>query len=200
MTLPGDWRAWRERVDLDQYDERWRQMEATGQNVHGEADLVMSYEPTSVLDAGCGTGRVGIELARRGVEVIGTDLDGDLLARAIAKAPDLVWVQGDLAGLELGRQFDVVVLAGNVVPFIAADRRAQAVAACAHHLVPGGRLIAGFSLQAGWPGVADYDEWCAAAGLVLEERWATWDRVPIGADGSYVVSVHARAVGTPPTS
>ena len=35
-----------------------------------------------VLDAGCGTGRVGIELARRGFEVTGTDIDPAMLAAA----------------------------------------------------------------------------------------------------------------------
>ncbi len=194
MTLPGDWQEWRRRVDLDGYDERWRQMEAAGQQVHGEADLVASYAPASVLDAGCGTGRVAIELARRGIEVVGTDLDEDLLARAIAKAPDLSWVPSDLADLDLGRTFDAVVLAGNVVPFVAAARRGPAVAACARHLGPGGRLIAGFQLQSRWPTAADYDGWCRAAGLILEDRWSTWDRDPFEQGATYVVSVHQQPV------
>ncbi|HEX7827307.1 MAG TPA: SAM-dependent methyltransferase, partial [Mycobacterium sp.] len=46
----------------DDYDARWRSLAATGQNVHGEADLVESLlresGGTRVLDAGCGTGRV----------------------------------------------------------------------------------------------------------------------------------------------
>src|SRR5919204_5229355 len=51
-----------------------------GENVHGEADFVESFHPGSVLDAGCGTGRVAIELARRGIEVVGVDLDPGMLA------------------------------------------------------------------------------------------------------------------------
>ena len=51
----------------DDYDARWRSMEAAGHNIHGEADLVEALLAdsggSSVLDAGCGTGRVGIELA-----------------------------------------------------------------------------------------------------------------------------------------
>lgn len=37
----------------------------------GEADFVAHLEPTTLLDAGCGTGRVAIELAGRGVEIVG---------------------------------------------------------------------------------------------------------------------------------
>ena len=182
VTLPDDWSAWRDRVDLAAYDERWDAIPEP----HGEADLVAAHRPRSVLDGGCGTGRVGIELARRGIAVLGVDADADMVAAARAKAPGLEWVHADLADLDRPERFDVVVLAGNVVPY--APRRAELVAACARHLAPGGRLVAGFQLQEGWPTLADYDGWCADAGLVLAERYATWEREPYGG-GDYAVTV-----------
>ena len=109
-------------------------MAAAGEAVHGEADFVAGLEPASVLDAGCGTGRVAIELARRGIEVVGVDADPDMLERARRRAPELAWVEADLATLDLGRTFDVVVLAGNVLPFVEPADRAAAVAGCARHL------------------------------------------------------------------
>ena len=192
MTLPEDWTVWRDTVDVDRYDERWARMAARGENPHGEADLVAAYTPSTVLDAGCGTGRVAIELARRGIAVVGVDADADMIAAATARAPELDWRHVDLAALDLPQRFDVVVLAGNVVPYVSAADRPAAVTACARHLQPGGLLVAGFSLQAGWPTLADYDGWCAAAGLALADRFATWDRAPYDG-GPYAVSVH-RAV------
>jgi SAM-dependent methyltransferase len=192
--LPGDWRHWREQVDLDRYDERFRRMAEAGQNPHGEADLVASYRPATVLDGGCGTGRVAIELARRGIAVLGVDADPDMIATARGKAPELEWIAADLADLPALRRperFDVVVLAGNVVPYAAPERRADAVAACVAHLAPGGRLVAGFQLRPGWPTLDDYDRWCAAAGAAPEDRFATWDRAPYEG-GDYAVSVHRR--------
>lgn len=191
-SLPENWERWRQQVDLTGYDERWRQMAAAGVNPHGEADFVCSFGPGSVLDAGCGTGRVAVELARRGLDVVGTDLDPDMIAAAGAKAPDLTWIQADLSELDLGLRFDAIVLAGNVVPYLAAERRQAAILACARHLRPGGRLIAGFQLQPGWPGVADYDTWCRLAGLAAQSRHATWDRRPFTTADSYAVSVHHR--------
>lgn len=187
---PGDWRQWRRQLNPGEYDERWRRMAATGANPHGEADFVCSYGPRSVLDGGCGTGRVAIELARRGLHVVGIDLDLEMISLARAKAPELTWVHADLAELALPTRFDVVVLAGNVIPYIAGSRRQAAVAACAVHLAPGGRLISGFQLQPGWPSLADYDGWCEHAGLSLQARYATWDQEPFTAIGSYAVSVH----------
>ena len=190
MTLSKAWRAMRARIDLDEYDARWEQMAARGEHVHGEADFVAGYAPSTVLDAGCGTGRVGIELARRGITVVGVDNDPEMLERARRRAPQVTWVEADLAAVELGRCFDVVVMAGNVIPFVDPAARPAAVAQCARHIAPGGRLVSGASLEAGWPSLDDYDGWCAEAELELEDRFATWERQPWVAGGSYAVSVH----------
>jgi SAM-dependent methyltransferase len=187
-----DWDHWRHQLSPSDYDERWRRIEATGANPHGEADFVFSYSPRAVLDAGCGTGRVAIELARRGLDVVGTDLDPDMIDFARAKAPKLTWVTADLSELDLPTRFDAIVLAGNVIPYVASDRRQAAVVRCVRHLAPGGRLIAGFQLQQGWPSVTDYDAWCESAGVALEARYATWDRHPFADTDSYAVSVHHR--------
>lgn len=186
---PDDWHRWREEVDLDTYDDRWVRMAEDGENPHGEADLVAGHRPRSVLDGGCGTGRLAIELARRGIAVLGVDADPDMIAAARAKAPGLEWVRTDLADLDRPERFDVVALAGNVVPYVAPERRSAAVAACARHLAPGGRLIAGFQLQDGWPTLAEYDGWCAAAGLRRAAVFAAWDREPYRG-GDYAVAVH----------
>jgi SAM-dependent methyltransferase len=175
------------------YDQRWEELAAAGRNVHGEADLVESLGPQTVLDAGCGTGRVAIELARRGVVVVGVDVDPGMLTEARAKAPELEWVQSDLATVDLNRTFDLVVLAGNVMIFLAPGAEAAVLARVAAHLHPGGLVVAGFSLEPGRLDLARYDELARAVGLEVVDRWATWDRQPFAAGGNYAVSVHRRA-------
>lgn len=178
----------------DIYDQRWQELAAAGQNVHGEADLVESLGPRSVLDAGCGTGRVAIELARRGLDVVGVDLDASMLEKARTKQPDVPWMLADLADVDLGRTFDVVLLAGNVMIFLAPRTEAVVVANLSRHVEPGGALVAGFSLEPGRLDLATYDGHARAAGLVLADRWATWDRRPFDG-GNYAVSVHRRPEG-----
>jgi SAM-dependent methyltransferase len=184
------------------YDDRFTRMEQSGKNVHGEADLVMwllgrseGSDTPAVLDAGCGTGRVAMELARRGVDVAGVDLDPVMLTAARTKAPALPWAEADLAdpALDLGRRFDLVVAAGNVMIFLAPGTEAAVVAGLARHLVPGGVLVAGFQLppNGGLP-LASYDTCCDSAGLVLVDRWSTWDRRPWPGQSVYAVSVHRR--------
>ena len=173
------------------YDERWAELAAKGENPHGEADFVESLGPASVLDAGCGTGRVAIELARRGIDVVGVDVDASMLAVARDKRPELTWVLADLVEVDCARRFEAVVMAGNVMIFLAPGTEADVVANMARHLQPAGRLVAGFSLQPGRLDLAAYDGHARAAGLVLDERWATWDRRPF-TGGDYAVSVHRR--------
>jgi SAM-dependent methyltransferase len=180
----------------DEYDERWSRLAKRGFDIHGEADLVSAYGPATVLDAGCGTGRVGVELARRGIAVTGVDLDDHMLAAARRKAPDLQWVLDDLVQLDLcdptgaPAHFDVVVAAGNVMIYLAPGSEPAVVARLARHVRDGGRLIAGFQLRPEHFSLSAYDGWCAAVGLHLESRYATWDGDPFEAGAEYAVSVH----------
>lgn len=188
----SDRSLWKPTQSADAYDARWQAMAAAGHDPHGEVGFVMTLQPRSVLDAGCGTGRVAIELARRGVEAVGSDIDAGMLAVARRKAPELAWHEADLATLDLGRTFDVVTLAGNVILFVVPADRAAAVRGAAQHLDAGGHLVAGFQLGRDVT-LADYDEWATAAGLDLVARYATWQAEPfVEAVADYAVSVHRR--------
>jgi SAM-dependent methyltransferase len=176
----------------DAYDAPYEQRSAAGQNVHGEADFVQAFTPESVLDAGCGTGRIGIELSRRGIEVVGIDLDPRMLETGRRKAPHLQWHLGDLSTIDLGRQFDLILMAGNVMIFLTPGTEAAVLKNMARHLAPGGHLVAGFQLGWGRFGLDEYDRLAAEAGLLLEARYATWERAPWHAGSDYAVSVHSR--------
>ncbi len=179
------------------YDARWERLAASGASVHGEADLIESLlrevGGTHVLDAGCGTGRVAIELAARGFSVVGLDADPSMLSAARSKAPTLRWIDADLTDTDahLNETFDLVALAGNVMIFLQHGTEQLVVDQLAARLRPGGLLVAGFQLRDGRLTVERYDELAAAAGLTLVDRWATWDRQPF-TGGDYAVSVHRR--------
>jgi SAM-dependent methyltransferase len=176
------------RIGAGEYDAQWDRLVAAGVDPHGEVDFVMGYRPGSVLDAGCGTGRVAVELGRRGVDVVGVDLDAELITAARAKAPGGAWHRADLATVALARTFDVVVLAGNVMIFLAPGTEEAVLTNLRGHLAPGGRLVAGFQVASGRLPLATFDAHAAAAGLRLVERFATWSRDPY-TGGDYAVSV-----------
>ena len=189
-----------------EYAQRFRDLAQDGVDVHGEARTidrllrgVTGGGAGRVLEAGCGTGRVALELARRGHVVTGVDVDASMLAeaRSAADAEGLAvdLIEGDLLGLSelLGDRpaYDVVAAPGNVVVYLTPGTEADVVAAMADAVRPGGLLVAGFAADR-HVGVADHDGWCHAAGLTTVHLWSTWDGVPLAPGSDYVVGVHRR--------
>lgn len=183
----------------DDYQARFDRLAAAGHSVHGEADLCsrLVAPGARVLDAGCGTGRVAIELARRGYVVAGVDVDARMVAKARSLAPGVEWRVADLAELAVDEPFDLVVCAGNVIPLVTPGTEPQVLAHLAAATAEGGLLVTGFGLDAAHLPLseapftlAEYDAWCTAAGLRLEERFSTWTADPFDETTGYAVSVH----------
>jgi SAM-dependent methyltransferase len=179
----------------DDFDRRWDGLAAEGVDVHGEANFVEALLRARgfhrVLDAGCGTGRVAIELDRRGFEVVGVDIDPTMLDTARRKADHVTWIREDLTELALEETFDVVLLVGNVMVFVVPGSERQILVRMAAHLEGGGLLVTGFQLDLGRYALADFDADADAAGFVLVDRYATWERARFEG-GGFAVSVHAR--------
>lgn len=195
------WLATRTRSGAE-YDAPYERQARAGVDVHGEANLVQRLLadyfgelPCRVLDAGCGTGRMGIELARRGFEVVGVDLDAVMLAQAKAKAPTMQWVLDDLSRVSLNGRFEAIVMAGNVMIYVTPGTEEAVVANMVRHLQPGGLLLAAFELTPPrWSQLtlAGYEQIAAAAGLAPVARWSTWDQEAWQPNDSYVVSLHRK--------
>jgi len=177
------------------YIERFRSMAEAGDDLDGEARFVDAMAPRQarILDAGCGPGRVGGALARRGHQVVGVDVDRVLIAAAQEAHPDARWLVGDLAELDLAAAgvdegFDVVVCAGNVLPFLAPSTRRAVLANLRDQLGQEGRIAAGFGAGRDY----DFDEFRAdadAVGLVRHLELSTWDLRPFVDGSEFLVAV-----------
>jgi SAM-dependent methyltransferase len=177
------------------YVERFRTMAAEGVDLGGEARLVdaMVAPGSRILDAGCGTGRVGAILQGRGHHVVGVDADPVLIDAARADHAGPTWVVADLAELDLAaggipEPFDAVVVAGNVLAFVAPGTEPDVLRRLADHLGPDGFALVGFGTDRGYS-LEAFDSDLAAAGFDLEHRFATWDLRPWHDDAPFAVSV-----------
>jgi len=189
------WVEWRRTVDLVKYDQRFEAMAARGENVHGEADavtrLIERYldarehereheHALRILDAGCGTGRLAVELQRRGHTVTAVDLDPDMIDKARDKSSAVTWLVGDLSTVDLmtrGGRLDLIVMAGNILNFCAPGTQTTIVHNMVSHLVDGGVFVCGWSQEHRddaylW---VDFVRDARAAGANVAETWTNWD-------------------------
>jgi SAM-dependent methyltransferase len=106
----------------------------------GEPALIDAAIPAgaSVLDLGCGTGRLATPLARLGHPVTAVDESPDMLARVTGAA----LVRSDIETLELTARFDAVLLASHLLNTPDRERRAAFLRTARRHLAVGGRVIA----------------------------------------------------------
>lgn len=172
------------------YVERFRTMASEGADLAGEARLIdaIAAPGSRILDAGCGPGRVGSELHARGHVVVGADADPVLIGAAEEDHPGPRWVVADLSRLQLDEEpFDIAVVAGNVMVFVAAGTESQVLARIGAHVRSGGRIVLGFALDRGYS-LDRFDQDVEAVGLVLEQRFATWDLVPFSDGVDFAVS------------
>ncbi len=109
----------------------------------GEGELVAAAVPSggTILELGCGTGRMTRQLVARGYRVTAVDESPEMLAHVDGAER----VQARIEDLDLGRRFDAVLLASNLLSMEAVQRRAF-LETCVRHA----DLVVIETLPLGW--------------------------------------------------
>lgn len=193
------------------YGPKFGELIREGVDVDGEARLAdaLITRHSTVLDAGSGMGRVAAALVARGHRVTAVEKDPGLVKQSAATFPELGVITADLIDLspgfmsEVGQptSYDLVVMVGNVIVYLAPDSEIEVLSGLESLMAPNGRMLVGFNPKHGPNGARDYapDEFeadAAAAGLVIEHRFGTYELHP--ASEEYCVYVlAARRAGIP---
>ena len=137
-------------VDFYDYDNRW--------GPDDDYCRELAEKAASVLDLGCGTGRLTTALATSGREVVGVDPAKAMLdvARAQPSASPVTWIEGDARDIRLGRNFDLILLTGHAFQvFLSKADQAAVLQTISEHLGPTGRFI----FDSRNPVVEEWREW-----------------------------------------
>lgn len=196
--------AWTRTIAADpqhshRYAARWRRLASEGHDLDGEARMLdaMAARGSRILDAGCGTGRVGGRLATLGHTVVGVDVDPALIDYATSDFPDSTWLVSDLALLDLRaagivEPFDLIFAAGNVLGFLAPSTRIAALENLRSHLTESGRVALAYGAGRGYP-FDDFFADLATAGLRLDVALSTWELHPFSDQSDFLVAIASRA-------
>ena len=105
----------------------------------GEPEIVHAAIPpgSSVLELGCGTGRITHPLVALGHPVVAVDESPEMLAHVHGAET----VCARIEDLALGRRFDVVLLASHLINTDDIPTRTAFLAACRRHLADDGGVI-----------------------------------------------------------
>lgn len=140
-----------------------------------DLDFYMSIIPpdASVLEVGCGTGRVAIALAERGNLVTGVDLSLtmlDVFQRKLTKRPScaarISLYQMDMRNLDLGQSFDWIIFPFRVFQALTSDedRMACLSSMCRHMTETSSAILTLFNPKKtildswGKKGILDFEE------------------------------------------
>ncbi|WP_010146785.1 class I SAM-dependent DNA methyltransferase [Serinicoccus profundi] len=94
------------------------------------------------LELAIGTGRVGIPLLERGVDVTGIELSAPMVEQLHRKRPDLPVSVGDMATTRVEGRYALVYLVFNTIGNLCTqDEQVACFANAASHLQPGGRFV-----------------------------------------------------------
>lgn len=185
------------------YGRHFARLVDEGADLEGEARLADALVPRGarVLDVGAGMGRVTAALAARGHTVVGLEPDAALVAQARETYPGIDVLHAD--ALDLGpalldgrpQAFDLAVLVGNVMVFLAEGTERRVLTAVRRVLAPGGRVLVGFHPRGAPAGSREYPPAefaadAAAAGLAVHLRAGTYELHPPSDDYAVWVLGH----------
>jgi SAM-dependent methyltransferase len=96
-----------------------------------------------ILELGCGTGRVLLDLAQAGHPVVGLDHDPEMLAFLRnglegKDCKDVSLIEADMTDFSLDQQFPLIILPCNTYSTLDVAQRESALKAVYDHLIPGG--------------------------------------------------------------
>jgi len=167
-------------MEADSYDNLVRFYEMEHAAFLDDLPLYRGYaerDEGTLLELGCGTGRLLVPLVRAGHDAIGVDCSAPMLTCARHKIASLSHkilshtslIQADMRDIRLGKRFSLVFIALNTFThLLTRDDQKRALSVAAHHLSAQGRLVIDVANPLLLPALSEP--------LTLQGQWQDWGK------------------------
>ena len=153
------------------------------ERIHREGPITFAaFMEAALYDDRDGFFTRGAGAGRAGADFVTSPEVGPLFGRLVARALDRSW-----AAMGEPDPFDSVVMAGNVMAFVAPDSEVDVLRNLAAHLAPHGFIAAGFHVDR--LALHEFDRHVEESGLAIDHRFATWDLERWHDDADFAVTV-----------
>ena len=127
----------------DIFQDRFHINENSGQEIEFIDKFASERGYKKILDVPCGTGRVSVELAKKGYDVTGIDFNPNAIKRAKSKAKGLnaVWMEEDMRNMSFNNEFDLVTCMWSSIGYFTDEENANFLKSSGKALKPGGAMI-----------------------------------------------------------
>jgi SAM-dependent methyltransferase len=132
-------------------------------------------DPRTVLDLGCGTGRLLAELDDHGMTGTGIDLQPSLIAWARLAHPRPLLSVGDLRTTRLGTTFDLVICVGNTLSYLHTEAELAAAFDTISTHSHRGTLVALATLTGTGRDAHVHSESCTSLGAATVTTTSAWN-------------------------
>lgn len=104
--------------------------------------MLDKYDCSSVLEIGCGSGRLARRMCAAGRDYQGMDVSADMLQIARTEAPGARFFQGDMRAFTLAEKVDAIIIPARSLSYLLENNDLLAAFSTFYkQLVPGGKLI-----------------------------------------------------------
>ncbi|MFP4499241.1 MAG: class I SAM-dependent methyltransferase [Vulcanimicrobiota bacterium] len=122
----------------------------------GEKDFYVELAKNTrgeILELGCGTGRILIDIAKEGINITGLDISPEMLEKAWKKVKKLTQemqknielIQGSMENFSLGKKFDLIIIPYRAfLHLLTSQQQKSALERIYNHLRPEGKLVLNF--------------------------------------------------------
>ena len=104
-------------------------------------NFAKQYNSNSILELGCGTGRISIPLVEAGFDVTGLDISESMIAFAKTKSSQIKWIHADACDFDLNQKHQLIIFPYNGMLHIQPDGLRDCFSCVKKHLRSDGRFV-----------------------------------------------------------